>query len=340
MKKNAGRALVIVLFFVFLGSVSSRAETITLTLTDQNSEFAWGSVHALQPWVKQIEKASKGKVKILIYPNQTLSQGKDNWNAVRDGFADMGNSFHGYWPGMTSLADVISLPSLPFERAEKGSEVLWKLYERFPSIQRQFQDNHVLLLYTSNPYTLITTRKRVKTLEDIKGLKIRVAEGPPNDQVMALGGISMLTSMDEDYVAMQRGIIDGTGASYEAIIRMRLYEVVKYYTEVPFPADYVSIAINKDKWNSLPQDVKDAFNRVSGLEGSKFWGRAYFDTAKQGLFEKAGVEINFYSLPGVERARWLEVGGKPVWNKWVSWMRENGHSEARDILNTALDMLR
>jgi TRAP-type C4-dicarboxylate transport system substrate-binding protein len=150
----------------------------------------------------------------------------------------------------------------------------------------------------------------------------------------------MLTSTDEDYVAMQRGIIDGTGASYEAIIRKRLYEVVKYYTEVPFPADYFSIAMNKDKWNSLPQDVRDAINRVSGLEGSKFWGRAYFDSAKQGLFEKAGVEINFYSLPGVERARWQEVAGKPVWDKWVSWMRENGHLDAQDILNTALDMLK
>jgi TRAP-type C4-dicarboxylate transport system substrate-binding protein len=340
MKKNAGMALVIGLLFLFFVPVTSRAETITLTLTDQNSEFAWGSIHALQPWVKRVERATKGKVKIQIYPNQTLSQGKDNWYAIRDGFADMGICFHRYWPGMTSLADVISLPALPFEKAEKGSEVLWKLYEKYPSIQKQFQDNHILLLYTSNPHTLITTRKRVKTLEDVRGLKIRVGEGPPNDQIIALGGVPMSTSMDEDYVGMQRGILDGTGVSYEAIIRKRLYEVVKYYSEVPFPADYFSIAINKDKWNGLPQDVRDAINRVSGLEGSKFWGRAYFDTAKQGLFEKAGVEINFYSLPGVERARWLEVSGKPVWNKWVSWMRENGHLDAQEILNTTIDMLK
>ncbi len=188
MKKNIGMAIVIGFLFLFSVPVSSQVETITLTLTDQNSEFAWGSIHALQPWVKQVERATKGKVKIQIYPNQTLSQGKDNWNAVRDSFADMGICFHGYWPGMTSLADVISLPALPFEKAEKGSEVIWKLYEKFPSIQKQFQDNHILLLYTSNPYTLITTRKRVKTLEDVRGLKIRVAEGPPNDQMIALGG--------------------------------------------------------------------------------------------------------------------------------------------------------
>ena len=340
MKKNAGMALIIGLLFLFFIPVSSQAETITLTLTDQNSEFAWGSVHALQPWVKQVEKASRGKVKINIYPNQTLSQGKENWLAVRDGFADIGNCFHGYWPGMTPLTDVFSLPALPFKRAEKGSEVLWKLYERFPSIQKQFQDNHILLLYTSNPYTLVTTKKRVKTMEDMKGLKISVAEGPPSDQMTALGAQPMNISRDDNYVSMQRGAIDGAGATYEEIIRLRLYEVVKYYTEVPFPADYFSIAMNKDKWDSLPKDVKNAFNRFSGLEGSKFWGRAYFDTAKQGLFEKAGVEINFYSLPRVERDRWLEMAGRPVWNKWISWMSQNGYIDAQAILNTALDMLK
>lgn len=340
MKKNAGIALVFGLLFLVFMPVSSEAETITLTLSDQYSEFAWGSVHALQPWVERVEKASRGKIKIRIYSNQTLSQGKDNWYAVKDGFADIAICYHGYWPGMTPLADVISLPALPFKRAEKGSEVLWKLYERFPSIQKQFQDNHILLLYTSNPYTLVTTKKRVKTTEDMNGLKIRAAEGPPSDQLTALGATPMIISMEDNYVSMQRGAIDGTGATYEAIIRMRLYEVVKYYTEVPFPADYFSIAINRDKWNSLPQDVKDAFNRVSGLEGSKFWGQAYFDSAKQGLFEKAGVEINFYSLPGVERDRWLEVSGKPIWNKWLSWMVGNGYQEAQSILNTTLDMLK
>ena len=55
----------------------------------------------------------------------------------------MGWCFHGYWPDMTPLSDVITLPSLPIKSAEKGSEVLWKLYEKFPSIQNEYKDVHV-----------------------------------------------------------------------------------------------------------------------------------------------------------------------------------------------------
>ena len=338
MKKNVW-ITVIVGLIVFI-SASSQAETITLTLTDQHSEYAWGSIHALQPWVRQVERASKGQVKIQVYPNQTLSRGEDNWNAVKNGLADMGWCYHGHWPGMTPLANVISLPALPFKSAEKGSEVLWKLYEMFPSIQQQFEENHVLLLYTSRPQTLITTKKRVKTLEDVQGLKIRTTEGPPADQILAMGGTPMSIPMSDTYVSMQMGAIDGMGATYETILGLRLYEVTKFYTEVPFPADFFSIVMNKNKWDSLPQGVKDAITSVSGLQGAQFWGRNFFDTAKEGLFQKSGVEINFYSLPDVERDRWREVGGEPVWNQWVSSMKERGYPEAQDILMRALDMMK
>lgn len=340
MKKNVWIALCVCLSLVIAFPIVASAKTITLTLTDQNSDVGWGPVHALQPWVKQVEAATNGRVKINIYPSQTLSKGKDNWNAVKNGIADIGWCFHGYWPGMTSLADAISLPALPFTSAEKGSEVLWKLYKKFPSIQRQFQDNHVLLLYTSNPYILITTKKQVKTLEDLKGLKIRMTGGPPTEQMKALGGVPMMIPMPGNYIALQKGVTDGMGAPWEAILGFRLYEVVKYYTEVPFPAVYFSLAFNKNKWNSLPRDIQDAIMSVSGLKGSKFWGRNFFDTAKDGVFQKTGVEINFYSLTPEERAKWLKIGGKPIWNQWVKSMKGKGHPEAQDILDAALMMLK
>jgi len=342
MNKKLTMALFVGICLVFAWPAISSAKAITLRLADQNSEVGWGPVHALQPWAKQVEEATKGAVKIQIYPSQTLCKGKDAWNATKNGIADIGWCFHGYWPGLTPLADVISLPALPFTTAEKGSEVLWKLYEKSPSIQREFQENQILMLWTSNPYMLITTKKQVKTLEDMKGLKIRMTGGPPTDQMKALGGVPMMIPMPDNYIAMQKGTIDGMGTPWEAVHGFRLYEVVKYYTDTPFPAVYFSMAVNKDKWNSLSKDVQDAIMSVSGLKGSKFWGRNFFDTAKDGVYEKAkegGYEINFYHLPANERARWLEVGGKPIWNQWVKKMKNEGHPEAQEILDAALEML-
>ncbi len=342
MKRKGILTLISSIVLILIMSVPIFAQVITLKLADQNAQTGWGPMHALQPWVKKVEEATKGRVKIEVYYSQTLAKGPDIWNAVKSGIADIGWCFHGYWPGMTPLADVITLPSLPFMKAEKGSEVLWKLYERFPEIQREFKDNHILMLWTSHPYFLITTKKQVKTMEDLRGMKIRVTGGPPTDQMKALGAVPMLIPMPENYIALQKGVIDGMGTPWEAIHGFRLYEVVKYYTIVPLSAVYFSMAFNKQKWESLPKDIQAAIMSVSGLEGSKFWGRNFFDTAEQGVEEmikKGGYEMVKYVVPPDEVARWRKVSGEPLWKEWVKKMEAKGLKEAQKILDTTLELL-
>ncbi len=151
----------------------------------------------------------------------------------------------------------------------------------------------------------------------------------------------MMVPMPDNYMAMQKGVTDGMGAPWEAIHGFRLYEVANYYTETPFPAVYFSIAMNKRKWDSLDKDIQDAIMSVSGLEGSKFWGRNHFDTAKDGVMEKVksmGKSIEIYSLSDAERQRWLDKAGKPVWDQWVKRMEAKGHANAQEILDTAVSL--
>ena len=127
-------------------TVPAPAQEIKLTFADQNSPTGWGPAHATYPWVKQIEEASKGRIKIEVFPSQTLIKGIDMWKGVRSGIADLGWCVQGYWPEQTPLSDVMSLPFLPIKSAEKGGEVLWKLYEKFPSIQKEYGDIQPLVL--------------------------------------------------------------------------------------------------------------------------------------------------------------------------------------------------
>jgi TRAP-type C4-dicarboxylate transport system substrate-binding protein len=272
-----------------------------------------------------------------------LAKGPDIWNAVKTGVADMGWCFHGYWPDMTPLSDVISLPSLPIKSSEKASEVLWKLYEKFPEIQREYRDVHVLTLWASSPYFLITTKKQVKTMEDIKGLKIRVVGGPPTEQMKALGAVPVLIPMPDNYQSLDKGVIDGMGTPWEAIHGFRLYEVVKYYTIVPLSAVYFSMPMNKQKWESLPKDIQQAITSVSGLEAAKFWGKNWFDTAEEGVIEaakKGNYQINRYVVPPAELERWTKAAGEPLWKEWVKKMEGKGRPEAQKILDETLGMLK
>ncbi|MCG8337502.1 MAG: TRAP transporter substrate-binding protein [Proteobacteria bacterium] len=336
--RNASLAFVSLCLFL---SSSAYAKTITLNFATQNSKTSWGSVHALRPWIKQVEKATGGEVTFRVFYSQTLAPGKEAWKAVKNRIADVAWCFHGYWPGLTPLADVVSLPGLNYNSAEKGSEILWKTYSRFPEIQKEFNDNKILLLYTSNPYILITKDKPVNTLEDIRGMKIRVTGGPPTDQMKALGGVPLLIPMPDTYIALQKGVIDGMGAPWEAIHGFRLHEVVNHYTEVPFSAVYFSIAMNKAVWNKLSRTHQEAIMSVSGLQGSKFWGASFFDSAKTGVREevsKAGKQINIKRLSQSEIKRWTEVSSKPIWERWIKNMDRKGHRNAREILESVLQM--
>ena len=341
MKKTGFITLLAAIFLVLIFITPALAQVIQLTYSSQNPQMGWGPVHADQPWLKKIEEATKGRVKTEAYWAQTLAKGPDTWNAIKTGVADMGWCVHGYWADMTPLADVINLPALPFKTGEKGSEILWRLYDKFPEFQAQYKDVHMLILHTSAPYFLITTKKQVKTLEDIKGLKLRALGGVATEQMKALGAIPVLIPMPDTYLAMDKGIIDGMAAPWEATLSFRFYEIVKYYTMVPLSGAGVdSVPLNKQKWESLPKDIQQAVMSVSGLVGSKFWGHNFFDTAEEGVLERikqGNYQMVRYTPPPEELQRWVKAS-QPIWKEWVKRTETKGYPVAQQVLDAALEM--
>ena len=179
-------------------------------------------------------------------------------------------------------------------------------------------------------------------MEDIKGLKIRVVGGPPTEQMKALGAVPLLIPMPDNYQALDKGVIDGMGAPWEAIQGFRFYEIVKYYTIVPLSAVYFSMSMNKRKWESLPKDIQQAITSVSGLEAAKFWGKNWFDTAEEGVIQaakKGNYEINKYVPPPEEVERWTKVAGEPLWKDWVKRMESKGRPDAQKVLDETLRLL-
>jgi len=80
---------------------------------------------------------------------------------------------------------------------------------------------------------------------------------------------------------------------------------------------------------------------VSGLKGSAIWGKAYFDdTAVVGKakIKKEGFPLIEYTLPQDELARWTELAGKPIWDKWVKDMNAKGYSDAQQILDETVKL--
>lgn len=321
---------------------TSQPQVITLRYVDQNPKDGWEGQNAMQPWIAAIEEATNGGVKFEVYDAQTLTKGTDAWEALKGGVADVAWCFHGYWAGMTPLADVISLPSLPFKSAEQASGILWQLYQKYPTMQQEFADNHVVLAWTSNPYFLITTEKEVKTADDLKGLKLRLTGGPPTELGKALGISPVNVGMPDTYANLQKGVMDGMMDPWEALYSFRHYEVVKYYTFFPSFVVYFTQAFSNAAWNKLPADIQRQIESVGGLQGSEFWGKNMFDTAEGAAREaikQGGYMMIENTFSAADDAKLQELA-QPLWDKWVQDNTAAGHPEAADILKTAQDLIK
>jgi TRAP-type transport system periplasmic protein len=319
----------------------SSSRVINLRYADQNSSTGWEAVHAAQPWLDRISKGTGGKVQIQAYYSESLTKGVNAWAATAHGLTDIAWMFHGYWADRTSLANVISLPLLPFTSAKQASGILWQLFERYPTLRKQFKENHVLVTWASTPYFLVTTKKQVKTLEDIKGLKIRVPAGPPEEIMKSLGAIPVSIGMPDTYLYLQKGVIDGMATAWESLLSFHQYELVRYYTYIPLFTVYFTQAINNDIWDKLPPEVQLQIDDSSGLRGSLFWGENMFDSAVAAsgeLRKSLGPAMVEYTMPEEELGR-CNAAVRPIWNEWVKKMTAAGYPESWNILNTTLELI-
>jgi TRAP-type C4-dicarboxylate transport system substrate-binding protein len=316
---------------------------IKLKYADQNAETGWVGKSAANPWLDKVEQATGGQVKIERFFGQTLFPGKDTWESLKAGIADLAWCMHQYWANLTPLAEVVTLPFMPFTSSEQGGAVMWQLYKEFPSISKQFADNHPVALWASSPFYLVTTKKAVRTPEDLKGLKIRTLGGPPTQMMEALGAVPVAMPMPDVYQALQTGVLDGVLANWESIYSFKIYDEGKYLTLVPFHTGLFGISFNNNSWNALPDNVKTAIDSVSGMEGSKFWGKNMFDTAAaavKDILDKEGSKMEYITFTDEEiNTVWKAKYGQPIWDAWVKKMEAAGYTDAKAILDRCLELI-
>jgi TRAP-type transport system periplasmic protein len=323
-------------------AAASKPIVLTFTVaTTPNSAFA---INAIIPWAKQIGDATQNRVKVDIYYNETLAKQAQAWQAITNGVADMGQIVHNAFPNLTPLTDFGMLPFLTLETAKGNSTVLWKMYEKFPSIQNEFKPNHVLTFYGAPSAMLGTTRKQVKTIDDFKGLKLKIGGGSRVlTAIQALGVVPINITASETYMSLQKNVIDGANFNFDMMSSFKYYEVMKYYTREAFYNANFSIVMNGDKWNSLPKDIQDALTSVNGLNGAQFFGDKEFDIVEAPVraeAEKAGYPIKDVTLSDSDTQKIIQVTAKPTWDQWVKDMNASGHPDAQQILDTFQQMLK
>ena len=330
----------------FAGPVPASAaeqKTWTIKLHYEMPNTAPLPVYGFHPWAKAVEEATKGRVKVQIFPGDTLFKTRtDTIEAIREGLADVAFMYSFAFTPQFDLIDVMTAPFFA-PNAEVASRAAWALYQKFPEIQAQWKDFKLLSVWATDPYVLVTTKKQIKTLEDMKGMKMRVTGGMASEMMKLLGAVPVSIPMPDNYINLQKGVIDGMAAPGEAIAGFRLYELIQYYTMVPTTCTAQQLIMNKKTWDNFTPDIQEAIMSVSGENAAIRMGGGCFDRAWTFLSEKVketGHEMVKYTPPKEELDKWIEIAGKPIWNQWVEKMEKLGHKNARQIQEEAIRLVK
>jgi TRAP-type C4-dicarboxylate transport system substrate-binding protein len=303
----------------------SSANVIELKIANFQANTAMTN-EMLTIWGKEIEKESNGRIKFTIYAGGVLVPANDTYEGVVNGIADIGLSMAGYTVGRFSLSEVVALPGLNLTGfgTMHSSKVLMDLWDKFPEIRAQYDDTHVLWVNGELYRELIST-KPLKTLDELKGKKLRVP-GSESSYVTAVGAIPVNLTGGEVYEALQRGVIDGNFHPWEAIVSYKLYEVAKYATMSSINNGGVfMMAMSKKKWESLPADIQKIITDHSGRYGALDIQATMREAAEQKFYDQiVNVQkIPVYQYSDSDKLKLTELE-KPAVEKWITDQEKKG----------------
>ena len=323
MKKVIVISSVSFIMFLLLGleTIVSHAQEKTVKLNMQASfpGTHW-SVSLLTEWADEIEKGTDGTVKITRYDIGLMSPPAQVFDAVLRGIVDIGSNVLAHTPGRFPFMEIADVP-LGCETATACGQFVNELYRKYKP--KEFDKVKVLYFNTNTVYRL-HANKPVRTLEDLKGLKVRTSGGTARI-VKLLGATPVSMTMSESYDALSRGVVDANWASDEALKSWNLADVTKYSIwcdTISSVAIYV-VSMNKGKWDSLtPKQQKVIEEATLKLKDRHI---REWDIQETKIVEWAKKEkgVQFITLSAEEQRRWGEKV-KPIGDDYVQKMKKLG----------------
>ena len=295
MTRRLSRLTIAVLAGVF-AFTQAHAQKITLRLADGLPSGHIIDRLVIEPFIKQIAEDTHGQVAIQHFPAEQLGKSRDMLRLTRAGVADIGYIVPSYQSDRMPLTTVTELPGI-FQSTCQGNAALRALTEDGAILDAQeFRPNGVkpLIIFLLPAYQLILSSARpLSALKDIDGLKIRTPGGAMDLTVIGLGAVPIRMGPADLYESMSRGTLDGALLAYQSAMAYHLAPLLKSGTlGQDFGTVTVTFSISLNKWNTLPDNVRDTLARVGGqisLDACQKFDKAEADSIA--MARAAGVRL-------------------------------------------------
>ncbi|WP_291587358.1 TRAP transporter substrate-binding protein [Comamonas sp. UBA7528] len=305
-------------------ALPAAAQEVTLKVHYHLPPTSYAGTLFIQPWCDKIAKDSGNRMKCQIYPSMQLGGTPPQlFDQVRDGVADVVWTLPGYTAGRFPSMEAFELP-FTMRNPEATSKALWD-YAQIHS-QNEFKDVKPLAFHVHGPGVFHMSSKPVRTMADLRGLKLRAPTRLTNKFIAMLGATPVSMPVPQVGDALSKGVIDGAVVPYEVVPSVKIQELAKYHSETdPQEAAFYTstfiFAMNKAKYESLPADLKKVIDSNSGQALSGQIGKAFIQADADG--KKLTVRNATNVIAASELATWKKLGDK-LSADWIKEMDGKG----------------
>ena len=276
------------------------------------------------PWSKMVEKATKGRIKMTLYPANSLAKSKENFDAMMSGIVDIGWFAIPHYPGRFPLTELFTLPAPGLSHPVPASEAAWRLYTDIPEIQKEWSEIKLLFFHGYIPQTVGSTKKLIRVPADVKGMKIRCAGRGITESWKAAGASPLYVRPPDIYLNLQKNVMEAAMIGWEAQKSFGITKLANYFTELPaFSGPIFAMGMSKKKWDQLPPDVQKDLWSVCGATGSKFYGKGDETSGNMVIEEVLKAKKTIVKLTPAESKQWMEIASG-VRNRMLDELEKKG----------------
>ncbi len=282
------------------------------------------------PLAEDLSKVTDGGLTIRIYPSGALGKGPvQQYKRAVEGVADITFCIHSYTAILFPRSLIVTKPGVA-HTAKEGTSKLWDIYDAY--LKCEYKAIKVLGIWAMSPTSLITRKRPVRTMADMKGMKVRVGSPIESEMIQTWSGVPVAMPETKSYNALNTGIVDAVLIQPSALYKpWNLAEPAKYVTDnFPGPSSVVLLAMNKKSWNGLSNIQRAALDKLTGREFSIKTSEIWSSMDIKGLEKaKSDPNVEYIKITASQRDSFTKAA-QPAINKELDKLEKKGIN-AREI---------
>ncbi|MEM8630931.1 MAG: TRAP transporter substrate-binding protein [Pseudomonadota bacterium] len=297
----------------FLAAVALAASACIAKADELSLAYFMGPKHPMNaavftPFAEKLAEVSGGELTIRQFPGGALNSVPPKQYAILlDGVADIVFTLPGYTGDVFPMTQVVGLPDV----CDSASSCTEALLNARDLLEKEYNAK-MLAIWANAPPVLLTKDKPVRSLEDLKGMKVRVTNKSDVPIVEALGASAVAQPVNVINQNLTNGVIDAIAIGPSAIRSFKLQEPANYLTTwFPGSGSAFVLLMNNEVYQGLSDEQKGWVDQASDESLSKAGGSFYDKAAAGGLKLAADEGVEIIKLSDEEVARWREaIAGK------------------------------